>query len=36
MLTLISMLAREYNRLYVVFGASSAPDFEKSWHRNEW
>lgn len=34
MLTLLSMLAGEHMRLYVVFGASSAPDFKKIWHRN--
>lgn len=34
MLTLLSMLAGEHMRLYVVFGASSAPDFKKFWHRN--
>lgn len=35
MLTLLNMLAGECKRLYVVFGASSAPDFQNSWHRNE-
>lgn len=30
------MLAGEYIRLYVVLGASSGFDFQKSFHRNAW